>query len=85
MANLKKRERFSANPASHNNVNHCFLATGVVLSGNQTLDPGENIEVVLMPYKDAIDLARKGSFFQGLHVAAFFLAMEHVQSLTSMK
>lgn len=38
----------SANPTSMNNLNYCFLATGVERIGSQHLDPTEEIDVHLL-------------------------------------
>ena len=69
----------SANPASHNNVNYCFVAEGVDYVTDQQLDIGENIAVELVPVEKAIELAKGGCFFQALHVAAWFLAMSFLR------
>jgi len=38
------------------------------------LDATEQIEVVLAPFEEVINMARRGEFLQATHVAALFLA-----------
>jgi ADP-ribose pyrophosphatase len=66
---------YSPNPASHTNLVHCFLATDVVRTHDPHPDDTEHLEVVLMPLDEAIDLAKRGGFVQGMHVATLFFAL----------
>src|SRR5690606_34597941 len=60
------------NPATQDNKVHSYLALGVTPGGKINFDPGENIEVVPVPFKDLLELSvRVGLPFQSIHIAAF--------------
>jgi ADP-ribose pyrophosphatase len=65
----------SANPATHNNQTHCFLATGCRQVASPRPDAAEELEVILKPASDLIQLVREGGLLQSLHVGAVFLAL----------
>lgn len=62
-----------ANPAMMSIKCHVFLAQNVKLNGAQKLDPGENIEVVLIPLAQVPEMIRSGKLNHSLIVAAFGL------------
>ncbi len=62
-----------ANPAMMSVTCHLYLARNAQLSGNQALDPGENIEVVLLPLEKVLSMIASGQISHALHVAAFGL------------
>lgn len=64
----------SPNAAANSNMTHFFLARGVKNVAEPRLDSTEQIEVVLMPFREVIDMARRGEFLQATHVATLFLA-----------
>jgi ADP-ribose pyrophosphatase len=68
----------SPNPASHNNLVHCYLATDCRQVAPQALDSSEDIEVVLVPVAELRNVART-SLLQAMHVASVFLALEHLE------
>lgn len=47
----------SANPSTHSNLTHCFLATGVEKIGEQHLDPTEDLRVHLLTRAGGIGTA----------------------------
>ena len=61
------------NPATQNNRLHYYLALGCHLTGTQSLDPNEEIEVLEMPY---IEFLNYGTLEvqHALHAAALFYA-----------
>lgn len=59
----------SANPATQNNLTHCFVATGVERLGTQHLDPTEDIRVHLFPEDEALRLLRTDAIRQALMAA----------------
>jgi ADP-ribose pyrophosphatase len=65
----------SANPATHNNQTHCFLATGCSQVASPRLDESEELEVILKPAGELMQLVRRGELLQSLHVGAVFLAL----------
>jgi ADP-ribose pyrophosphatase len=62
----------SANPATHTNTGHIFLATGVSKQRNQNLDDTEDIEVQLFSIEEIRHLLETHQVFQSLHVAALW-------------
>jgi len=62
----------SPNPAFMTNSFHAYVAEGCVLERPQCLDEQENIEVVLVPENDAIDLVGGEDYGHALMTAALF-------------
>ena len=58
------------NPAIFTNRCHTFLATGCRLAGELQQDPGEDIEVVLVPGHQVESLVRRGEIDHALVLAA---------------
>ena len=62
------------NPALQDNRCHSFLALGCApLASGQELDPGEDIEVLLVPLEEVPRMIVGGEICHGLVVAAFYL------------
>ncbi|MEZ6002190.1 NUDIX hydrolase [Hyphomonas sp.] len=59
------------NPATQNNRLHYYLALGCRLTGSQSLDPNEQIEVLEMPYTDFLEYGTL-EVQHALHAAALF-------------
>jgi ADP-ribose pyrophosphatase len=59
------------NPALFTNRCHTFLATGCRLAGQLQQDPGEDLEVVLVPKAELDELLRRGEIDHALVLAAF--------------
>lgn len=57
------------NPATQNNLTHCFLATGVERLGDQRLDPTEDLRVHLMTRDEVLELLRTDRIRQALMAA----------------
>jgi len=62
----------SPNPAMMTNRFHAFIAEGCTLEGKQSLDEHEDIEVVLIPEAEAIDLVGGEEMGHSLMVATLF-------------
>lgn len=62
----------SANPSTHTNTSHIFLATGVERLDGQQLESTEDITVRVLPGKEVLRLLRAGEVFQALHSAALW-------------
>ncbi len=65
----------SANPSTHANTTFCFLATGARRVAEPRLDPGEELELELLPLAELLERARRGELLQSLHVAGLSLAL----------
>ena len=61
--------KISANPSTHTNITHCFLATGVELVGKQHLDKGEDIHVRIFTRDEVLGMLRRGEVWQSLMAA----------------
>lgn len=59
----------SANPSTHSNLTHCFLATGVEKIGEQHLDPTEDLRVHLLTREEVLELLRTDRIRQALMAA----------------
>ena len=57
------------NPATQNNLTHCFPATGVEPLGGQHLDPTEDLRVHLMTRGEVLELLRTNRIRQALMAA----------------
>ncbi|GAB3963862.1 NUDIX hydrolase [Spirosoma terrae] len=59
----------SANPGTHANLTHSFLATGVELKQAQHLESTEEITVHIVSRERAIEIVNNGEMMQSLHLA----------------
>ena len=59
----------SANPSTHTNLTHCYLATDVEPLGKQHLDQGEDLEPRIFSREELLDMLQKGEIWQALMVA----------------
>jgi len=62
----------STNPAFMTNTFHAFVAEGCVLERPQCLDPHEEIEVLLVPEREAIDMIGAEDMGHALMTATLF-------------
>jgi 8-oxo-dGTP pyrophosphatase MutT (NUDIX family) len=67
----------SPNPAFMTNTFHAFVAEGCSFIREQTLDEHEEIEVSLVPEREAIDLVGAEDYGHALMTAALFLYMRY--------
>ncbi|MDE6324248.1 MAG: NUDIX hydrolase [Paramuribaculum sp.] len=59
----------SGNPSTTNNLTYCFLARGVVPTGNRHLDPTEDIAVITLSRPELLDLLESDEMKQSLMLA----------------
>jgi 8-oxo-dGTP pyrophosphatase MutT (NUDIX family) len=64
--------QLSANPATHTNTCHIFLAEGVTKLAGQQLDATEDIAPVVLTPAEVKQALRTGGIFQALHAAALW-------------
>jgi len=64
--------RACANPGTHTNWCHIFLATGVERVEDQQLDHTEDISVHLLSREEVLTVLRSGGVAQALHTAALW-------------
>lgn len=67
----------SPNPAFMTNTFHAFVAEGCAPAREQALDGEEEIEVILVPEREAIDLVGAEDYGHALMTAALFLYMRY--------
>jgi ADP-ribose pyrophosphatase len=67
----------SPNPAFMTNSFHAFIAEGCELVRPQALDEQEEIEVILVPEREAIDLVGGEDYGHALMTATLFLYMRY--------
>lgn len=68
--------RTSANPSTHNNWAHLYLATGGVRTQEQELDHNEEIEIYLYTVDELRELLNDNGIIQSMHVAALYYALQ---------
>ena len=71
--------KISPNPSTNNNWMHMFLATGGKLTGKQTLDHNEDIEVHLLTIDELLELVYHGEIVQSMHVTTIFHALRKLE------
>ena len=67
--NGQKWMTISANPSTHTNLTHCYLATDVERMDVQHLDQAEDIEVRLFSREEVMEMLEKGEIWQSLMAA----------------
>ena len=72
----------SANPSTHNNWMHFYLATGGVKKENQQLDDFEDIEVHLLQLDDVKRMLKENQIVQSMHSTALFYALHEMGELS---
>lgn len=71
----------SPNPATHNNLTHCFLATNVEKVSELNLDDTEQIDISLLPLEKTLEVIESGIVLQALHISSLFLALKTLGNL----
>ena len=67
--NWQKWMTISANPSTHTNLTHCYLATDVERMDVQHLDQAEDIEIRLFSRDEVMEMLEKGEIWQSLMAA----------------
>jgi len=67
----------SPNPAFMTNTFHAFIAEGCFLDSDQKLDENEDIEVLLVPEREAIDMIGAEDYGHALMTATLFFYMRY--------
>ena len=65
----EKYMEISANPGTHTNMVHCYLATDVEKISKQNLEPTEDISVHLLSLEELIELLKNDEIKQSVHAA----------------
>lgn len=72
----------SPNPANHTNLIYSFLALDAKKVGSQQLDEAEEIEVLLKPLDEVIDMAKKSELLQSMQVSAIFFTLAYLNRIS---
>lgn len=70
--------KFYPNPAIQQNTLYCYLATNAEWVGEQHLDESEEIEVVLVPLDELVEMVKQGRIMHALNVAVLFQALAYL-------
>ena len=73
----------AANPGVLNNFTKLYLATGGRKVANQALDGNEEIEVILVPIDELIEMLLQNKIVQALHATCIFYALLKLGRLTT--
>lgn len=78
--NWKEYMTISANPSTHTNLTHCFLATDVEPIDSQHLEATEDLTVHLLTLEEVKQLLIDGDIAQALHAAPLwkYMAENHL-------
>lgn len=71
----------SSNPSTNNNLMHMYLARGGVLTHGQSLDPNEEIEVVLTTIPELKEMLSRNEFIQSMHVSCILYGLKKLGEL----
>jgi len=71
----------SPNPAANSNLMHMFLLKGGVKNQEQDLDHNEDIEVILYPLDQLLQLVIDRKIHQAMHISAVMLALQKLGKL----
>lgn len=63
------------NPARYNNLDHYFLARNAKKVSEQKLDETEQIDIVLRPFDEILNIIDRGEIMNAMHVASIFMAL----------
>jgi ADP-ribose pyrophosphatase len=69
----------SPNPANHSNLTYCFLARDLKKEGEPKMDETEEVETVLIPLEQAVEMLQRGDFLQALHVSSIYFALKEMK------
>ena len=74
--NMEEVGQTCANPGVLNNYTRLYLATGGKKVAGQKLDSTEEIEIILMPIEELIELVLNNKIEQSLHMTCIFYALK---------
>ena len=73
--------KLQPNPATQNNIVHCFAAFDIKKTEDPSDDPSERIYTEFVSVKELLKLISDGKFSHALHVAGVFLALTKLELL----
>jgi 8-oxo-dGTP pyrophosphatase MutT (NUDIX family) len=79
-ATITKTGVMYANPATHTNKVHCFLAQGGSFDGLKEHETGADFDIIKMPLSKLQDIINDQSeVMQGFHLASLFMALNFLK------
>lgn len=78
--NFEYLGKTSANPSTHNNWMHMFLATGGEKQTDPSLDENEDIEIHLLTLEEVKKLLAENQIIQSMHTTALFYALQRLKA-----
>lgn len=69
----------AANPGVLNNFTHMFVALGGTKTGMQSLDPNEEIEIILKPLDELRRMLQQHEIVQSMHALCLFYAFDFLE------
>ena len=73
--------KLQPNPATQNNIVHCFAAFDIKKTEEPADDPSERINTEFVSVQELLKLISDGEFSHALHVAGVFLALTKLELL----
>lgn len=73
--------KISANPSTNTNLMHMFLATGGKKIAGQSLDPNEEIELMLLSFDELMQLVDENKIMQSMHLSTIYYALKSMGKL----
>jgi ADP-ribose pyrophosphatase YjhB (NUDIX family) len=73
--------KVAGNPGLLTGYTHLYLARGGKKVAKQSLDPNEQIDLLLVPVEDVRGMLQRNKFAQALHVSCFMYAFQLLDSL----
>ena len=80
-SNVVQVGKLYPNPAIQTNSMYCFLALDAELTGEQSLDDGEDIEVHLVPLDELVPMIKRGEILHALDVAVLFQTLAYMERI----
>jgi len=78
--NIIETCKISVNPANHNNLTYCYLALDSYLVTTQNLDDTEQIEIILKPLNEVIEMLNNQEFLQSLNISSLYYAIKYLEN-----
>jgi len=75
-AQIERVAVIAPNPATANNLMHCYLATGCELTHDQEFDEDEELTVMLVTIDELKQLLKENKILQSLHISSMMYALE---------
>ncbi|HMJ48507.1 MAG TPA: NUDIX hydrolase, partial [Ferruginibacter sp.] len=71
----------AANPGVLNNISHMFVATGGQKTAAQSLDPNEEIEIILKSIDEVRLMLQHNEIKQSMHALCLFYGFSYLESV----